>query len=424
MKKVFSVLICLLLFFSSALYRDNYSFANSEPEITGQYAVLMDYETGQVLYEKNASAKLYPASTTKAWTAYLVIKYAKDLNATIEIKDFEPVEGSSMYLKNGERFTVKQLLDALLIQSANDTAVVLAEHISGSVENFAKLMNEEAKKIGAKNTHFNNPHGLPDENHYTTAYDMALLARECMNNSVFRNIVKTKDVEYLSNETSEISRHFYNSNKLLNEKSPYYYSAVDGIKTGYTKVAGRCLLTSGIKNNKRLIAAVFKADGDNIYIDTKSLLEYGFNNFSSHTILDKDKHTKTESLFLSKQGELIYKPESSYKVILPNGTDTSDYEFKYELTNTRLPIKKGDKVGYLEIYEEKNLKSTIPLISENNVTSVFGFIGNINFLKTLAIAVVSILVLVILVGFLIRNFIIINKRRKQRRNMFSSRKKY
>ena len=185
MKKIFSFILTLLITFLPVFNINNLSFADSKPNLTAEYAVLMDYETGQVLYSKNGYNKLYPASTTKAWTAYVVLKHVSDLNQVVEIKDLPIVDGSSMYLKEGESFTVKELLDALLIHSSNDVAMVLAKYVGGSVENFVNMMNNEAKAIGAKNTHFNNPHGLPDENHYTTAYDMALMARKAMDNDIF-----------------------------------------------------------------------------------------------------------------------------------------------------------------------------------------------------------------------------------------------
>ena len=161
MKNFFSFILILLITFLPVFNTNNLSFADSELNLTAEYALLMDYETGQVLYSKNGYQKLYPASTTKVWTAYIVLKYVDNLNEVVEIKDLPIVEGSSMYLKEGEKFTVKELLDALLIHSCNDVAVVLAKYVGGSVENFITLMNDEAKTIGAKNTKFNNNHGLP-----------------------------------------------------------------------------------------------------------------------------------------------------------------------------------------------------------------------------------------------------------------------
>ncbi|MGL5693275.1 MAG: D-alanyl-D-alanine carboxypeptidase family protein, partial [Peptostreptococcaceae bacterium] len=177
MKKILCSLLTFIITFSTFLNSAKASYAEGdEPSIPAEAAVLMDYETGEVLYNKNGDKPLYPASTTKIWTAYLVLKHKPDLKQVIKIDKDPNVDGSSMYLEVGESFTVKELLESLLVHSSNDVAVVLSEYVSGSEEEFVKLMNEEAKAIGAKNTSFNNSHGLPDKKHMTTAHDMALMA--------------------------------------------------------------------------------------------------------------------------------------------------------------------------------------------------------------------------------------------------------
>lgn len=324
MKKIISFLLAFSIAITSFLAKSDKIFADNEPNLTAQYAVLMDFETGKVLYDKNGSQKLYPASTTKAWTAYVVLKHVSNLSEVVKIENLPTVDGSSMYLRNGESFTVRQLLDGLLVHSSNDVAVVLANYVSGSIEKFAELMNKEAEAVGAKNTHFNNPHGLPDENHYTTAYDMALMSREAMNNDVFRDIVKTKSISFPATQEYPYERYFLNTNKFLtsNEKMnykgkeiPVKYDLIDGIKTGYTDAAGKCLLSSGIKNNMRLISAVFKTSGNDLYMDSRTLIDYGFDNFKSETVIKKDDHIDKKNVFLSKQGKLVYEPKYSYKVV-------------------------------------------------------------------------------------------------------------
>lgn len=384
MKKYTSLLLAFVLIFTSILSNNRKSFADTvKLNLTAKYAVLMDYETGQVLYGKNRNAKLYPASTTKIWVAYVVLKHTPDLNQVIEIKDLPPIEGSSMYLKNGESFTVKELLDSLLIHSSNDAGYVLAKHVSGSVEAFCNLMNKEAKDIGAKNTNFNNPHGLPDVNHYTTAYDMALMSREAMSNEIFRSIVKTNTLSFKATEAYPYDRMFQNTNKFLNSSNKINYNGndidikydiIDGIKTGYTDDAGRCLVSSGEKNNMRLISAVFKSNGNNLYLDSRILLDYGFDNFTTTTIVDKDEYIESKKILLSKQGELVYEPKYSYKVVLPNGSKETDYSTKVELLNIDLPIHKGEKVGLLEVYNGNKLEHNIDLIAKDNVDTIFDFI--------------------------------------------------
>lgn len=423
MKRILSTLIAFLMTLSTLLGSSSTSFADNDiPSISAQYAVLMDYETGEILYNKNGSQKLYPASTTKAWTAYLVLKNVPDLNKKVEIKNIPPVEGSSMYLRDGESFTVKELLEGFLVHSCNDIAVVLAQYVSGSVEKFVDLMNKEAQAIGAKNTHFNNPHGLPDENHYSTAYDMALMARVAMNNNIFREIVKMKSVSFKATQAYPYERYFVNTNKFLNsnEKINYKgkqidikYDIVDGIKTGYTDDAGRCLLSSGVKDNMRLIATVFKTKGNDLYLDSRTLLDYGFDNYYSTTIINKDNYIGTKKVMFTKQNEFVYEPKYNYKVVLPKGTKENDYTTKVNLDKVKLPIKKDDKVGTLEVFKGKELKNTIELVATSNLNSIFSFITEnqvvINGIKIAAIALVSLITIAIVL-------VIIRKKRRRKSN--------
>jgi D-alanyl-D-alanine carboxypeptidase (penicillin-binding protein 5/6) len=427
MKRILSVLVAFLIILTSLGCNTDKSFAaDTKLNLTAKYAVLMDYETGKVLYSKNGNAKLYPASTTKAWTAYLVIKHVPDLSQVIEIKGLPPISGSSMYLKNGESFTVKQLLDGLLIHSSNDAAVVLANYVSGSVEEFAKLMNEEAKAIGAKNTHFTTPNGLPDVNHYTTASDMALMARESMSSEIFRNIVKTPSVRFEASKTSLSERYFTNTNKFLtsNEKIDYKgeqinikYDIVDGIKTGYTDDAGKCLLSSGVKNNMRLISAVFKSNGNDLYLDSRTLLDYGFDNFHTTTIVNKEDYTDSKKVLFSKQKELVYEPEYSYKLVLPKGTKESEYTTEIKLDNIGLPIHKGDKVGTLEVYNGKKIEHTINLVAKDNVNNIFAVVTeNKSIMSVIKIALLLLFILITLIIFVL----IRRKSRKNRKRIYSN----
>ena len=429
MKKIISIFIAFYLTITSFLANTIYSYANNEPDLTAQYAVLMDFETGKVLYNKNGSQKLYPASTTKLWTAYVVLKNVSDLSQVVTVKDLPPVDGSSMYLRNGESFTVKQLLDGLLVHSANDAAVVLANYVSGSVGEFVKLMNMEANAIGAKNTHFNNSNGLPDPNHYTTAYDMALMAREAMNNEIFREIVKTKSISFPATKEYPFERYFVNTNKFLTsndkinykgEEIPIKYDIVDGIKTGYTDDAGKCLLSSGVKNNMRLISAVFKTEGDNLYLDSRTLLDYGFDNFSSKTIINKEDYISTKKIILSEQGKLVYEPKYSYKVVLTNGIKENNYTQKVKLNKIDLPIKKGDTIGQLEVYNNKKLEHSIDLIAINDVNSIFEIITEnkiiISIIKLIFILFVLFIILILII-------VIIKKRKRRKRYIYNKYKR-
>ncbi|MGN1033188.1 MAG: D-alanyl-D-alanine carboxypeptidase family protein [Intestinibacter sp.] len=427
-KKLSYLLTCLLttiMIMSSCIL----AFADEtvdSVDIKANYGVVIDYETGKILGGKNIHNQVYPASTTKIWTAYLVVKNVKNLNDTIEIKEDPMVDGSSMYLQKGEIFTVKELLQGLLIHSSNDAAEVLAKYVSGSIQDFADLMNTEAKKAGALNTHFNNPHGLPDEDHYTTPYDMAMLARKAMSEELIREIVKTKSISFKAQDTDKskvaFSRYFTNTNLFLTSNKkityrgksiPIKYDIVDGIKTGYTDLAGRCLLSSAVKNDMRVIAAVFKSYGTNVYVDSRTLLDYGLENYSSKTIIDKDALTKTKRVLFTKEKEFIYQPKSSYKLILKKGESSiSDYSYK-ENFDYDLPIYKGDKVGTIEVYNGNKLEKTIDLVSTSEIHSRFAFFTESNFFKV----TFKIILFLILAFILFILFIIIRKkyRRKVKR---------
>ena len=422
MKKTFSLVLAFIIAFLPIFNVNNLSFADSEPSLTAEYAILMDYESGKVLYSKNGYSKLYPASTTKAWTAYVVLKHVKDLNQVVQIKDLPLVEGSSMYLKEGEAFTVKELLDALLIHSCNDVAVVLAKYVGGTEENFIKMMNDEAKAIGAKNTHFNNPHGLPDENHYTTAFDMALMARKAMDNEIFKNIVKTESIRFPATEAYPYERYFKNTNQFLT--SPYQmdykgkkvdikYDVVDGIKTGYTDAAGKCLLSTGFKNNIRVISSVFKSNVSDLYLDSRTLLDYGFDNFYSKVIVDKDKYTNKKKLIFSKEKELIYQPETNYTVALPNNIKDTNYTTKINLEKIKLPIKNGDTVGSLDVYNNNKLEKSINLVAKNDVTSIFGFITKNKISYNTLIILLAIFIIIVVI---VSSIIILSLFKKKRKN--------
>lgn len=382
--------------------------------LQAKYAVLLDYETGKTLYSKNGNQKLYPASTTKMWTAYNVLKNVSDLNEIIKIEDLPTIEGSSMYLKDGESFTVKQLLDALLVHSSNDSAFVLARYVGkGDVNKFVEMMNTEAKAIGAGDTHFANPHGLPDPNHYTTAHDMAVMSRKAMSNTVFREIVKTTYIKYDATEAYPFERHFSNTNQLLTSSGKMSYKGkevnikydiVDGIKTGFTDAAGKCLLSSAVKDDRRVIAAVFNSTNDGIYLDSRELLDYGFDNYYTATVLDREDYVKTKKVMFTKQKELIYKPKYSYKLTLKNGEQMKDYTIKSNLDEINLPVNKGDKVGTLDVYSGSEKEKSIDLIAQNNLNSIFAFITEnalyFNIFK--GVLGLAVILIVVKIGFKIK----------------------
>ncbi|EEG77951.1 D-alanyl-D-alanine carboxypeptidase family protein [Dethiobacter alkaliphilus] len=252
------------------------------PELNSQAAVLIDAQTGQVLFEKNMHQVLYPASITKIMTGIIALEEG-NLDDTITMSR-EAVfsigrNTSHVALDVDEELTLEQALYALAIESGNDAANGIAEHISGDVESFAQLMNKRAAEYGAKNTNFTNAHGLPDSDHYTTAYDMALILKQAVKNPAFREIFSARNYEMPPTNKQPESRHFRNRNSLLSGR--YEDAEILASKTGWTTLAGHTLVTAARQENRELIAVVLNSqDRRSRYDDTIKLLDYGFNQFS------------------------------------------------------------------------------------------------------------------------------------------------
>lgn len=374
--------IITILFFNLFI---SSSFASPiEPDISAEAAILIEIDSGEILYEKNANAPMYPASTTKIMTALLALEHLNLEDKITVPEDMGLADGSAMYLLPGEVFTVRELLDGLLVKSANDAAVLLARTISGDIQSFATLMNQRAKDIGCTNTSFANPNGLHDPSHTISAHDMALIAREAMKNATFRELVSQVNVTLDETPQTPEKRYFRNTNRFLwstskiiynNEYIPIKYEVVDGIKTGYTGEAGNCLVSSGKKNDIRVISVVFKASGYNVYRDSRLLLDYGFDNFEKKTLIKKDTVLGSQPINYSSQGSLEYGTKEDF-VVPYLKSSLPVYNTKIMLNDLKLPISKGDIVGKLVISNDKST-TELTLFALNNVESIFNF----NFIK-------------------------------------------
>ena len=242
------------------------------PAISAGSAMLIDASDGTVLYEYNADKKMSPASTTKIMTALVTLDICRELGVGLDSeilvpKEAEGVEGSSLYLKKGERICLEELLYGLMLQSGNDAAAALAAALGGNTENFLERMNRKAEELGCESTHFANPHGLYDEMHYTTARELAVIAREAMKDEDFRRIAAAQ--KWSSDDEGEDSRNFVNKNKTV-----FQYKGGDGIKIGYTKASGRTLVASATRGDISLIAVVLN-DSD-WFADAYALMDFGF----------------------------------------------------------------------------------------------------------------------------------------------------
>lgn len=335
------------------------------PEVTAPSAILIDAETGKVLYEKNADEKRYPASTTKIMTGLLAVEYGK-MDETVTVGTNPPlveIGSSQIYLVPGEQLTMEQLLYALMLESANDAAVAIAEHISGTVEEFARLMNSRAKELGASSTNFVNPNGLHDDNHYTTARDLSLLAKHAMTLQKFRDVVK--EVKYTIPKTNKQEERNYitNSNKLIWKiYDQFRYEYATGIKTGYTTKAKQCLVGSAKKEDLELISVVMGAEGQNVYKDTVALFEYGFENFQKVDILKKDQIVTTVSVNNGEEKINLLAAEDYSMVLSESERENlrTEIETRAELKE---PIRKNEVLGEIIIYADEKEVKRIELLS-------------------------------------------------------------
>lgn len=264
-------------------------------KIYSEAAILIEAETGEILFEKDIYARKYPASTTKILTAIIALEKC-DLNERAVATSTAICSVKSGYtianIQEGESFTIGELLDVLMLQSANEAANVIAEHISGSIDEFSKLMNQKAKEIGCLDSNFVNANGAHSDNHYSTAYDLAMIAKYCMKNEKFREIVTKESCSLPPTDLWQEERIFRNTNSLMNEDSKYYYETCNGIKTGFTTPAKNCLISSSNKDGFELISVILHAEttenGQSArYIDTINLFEYGYNNFNKDEIFEE-----------------------------------------------------------------------------------------------------------------------------------------
>lgn len=350
---IFSVIIIIispLLSSTQAMASESKSMGKNSwpkgPSVSADSAIVMEASTGLILYQKNMNRQHFPASITKIMTVLLALENSSlgDI-VTFSKKSVYDVEADSsrLWVAEGEQMTMQQCLYAILLESCNDVAYGVAEHISGNITNFAKLMNEKAKSLGCKNTHFVNPHGLQNDNHYTSAYDMALITREAMKNDTFRKIFGTYTYQIPPTNLQSQSRYLHNHHKLISNQG-FSYDGVIGGKTGYTSTSKYTLVTVAKRGDLELICVIMKDDSiTHEYTDTEKLFDYGFNNFSIYPISDtaSTKALKESPMFtkynslLSKADSPITTDKNGY-VVLPNNASIKDAkkEVSFDTSNS------------------------------------------------------------------------------------------
>jgi D-alanyl-D-alanine carboxypeptidase (penicillin-binding protein 5/6) len=372
-KKIFKMYLslCLSLFFLFTSFASNV-YAD-DIYINAISAIAVDCETKIVLYEKNAYNPIEIASTTKILTTLVAIKCG-DLNKKIVISEkAASIRGSEIGLKKGEEITLKELLYGLMLRSGNDAAIAIAEGISGSVDEFLKLMNEYALEIGLLNSHFESPHGLDSANHYSTAYDLALVTAKAKEIKLFNEIVGSKDIDA---KDYNFTRSYHNINKIL-----WLLPNSTGVKTGFTGKAGKCLVTSVKIQNRDVVIITLNCTPR--WEETKKISEYVDKNYDYKKIIAKSDTLESVSI---ENGINNVEIESKRDIIIPVKKGVNiEVKVKKPLYDVYAPIKQGEDIGRVEIYGDNKLLFTEGLVAKNSVDRKNGFMIKLHKIKNLII---------------------------------------
>lgn len=403
MKKRFFIIITLIITLFSLYTLSFADTTENDFQIYSSGSVLIDAKTGKILLQKDMNKKLYPASTTKILTAILAIENLNldsKLTASRSAVMAIPSGYSNAGIKIGESLSVSDLLEMFLIHSANEVGYIFAEEISGNIDNFANLMNKKASELGCTNTHFTNPSGIHDVNHYSTAYDMALIAKYCMQNETFRNIVNKKSCKFSATDLYPEERYFKNTNSLLDSSNRYYYEYAIGIKTGFTTQAKNCLIAGAKKDGIELIAVMLGAEAtengqSGRYVDAKNLFDYGFENYKIMDFLKKGSQIKNieikNATKETKKLNLIAK--SSLSATFQTNFDISTLVPTIAIfENINAPIAKDTVLGKVS-YNIDGIVYESDLIAENDVikSNLFEIILQVVFAIIVLILIAEIL---------------------------------
>lgn len=350
---------------------------SSELTLTAESAILMDATTGKILYEKNSRTKQYPASITKLMTILLALEHGSlEDEITFSHDAVFSIEPGSAHIaiQEGEILTLEQALYGIMLRSANECANAAAEYVDGSMEKFAEHMTARAKELGCENTNFVNANGLFDENHYTTAYDMALIAQELLKNETYRSMMS--NTYYLIPPTNKQpeERPLHGQHQMLNENSLYYYEPAEGGKTGYTVEAQNTLVTYAKQGDTELIAVVLKCNGAQHYVDTKTLFEYGFANyqtvkaFSAADLTQNVAITETYKDKTTTLDTIAVAPASDVYVTIPKNAAIENITKAVDCPESAsVPVAVGDKLGTVVLSLNGEALATVDLTAQKEV---------------------------------------------------------
>jgi D-alanyl-D-alanine carboxypeptidase (penicillin-binding protein 5/6) len=332
--------------------------AAAHAQITAKSAIIIDEGSGKVLWEKDPDTRRFPASTTKIMTAMLLLEHTLPTDIISAPHDVHKVKESSMHLKPFEQLTAKDMLYALMLRSANDGCYAVAKHVAGSVPAFSKMMNERAKQIGCTNTHFNNPNGLNDPLHTTTARDLALIAREAMKYETFREVVRTQK-RAISRTINQKDTTMVNRNKWLAKDA-----TADGIKTGYTRPAGLCYVGSATRNGFRVITSILKSE--NWQVDHRQLLDWAYAKFEKKIEVKPGDVVGKVPVTGGTLAEIEVVAQKPVYALGRKGED--DVVQSISVTEIPAPIKEGDVIGELILRDKDGFEQRVPVIAQQSVS--------------------------------------------------------
>lgn len=388
MKKIVGLLLCICMFFCP-IYVNAEDGVSTDLAPGAKSAILIEASTGKIIFEKNSHEKLAPASMTKMMSMLLIIESIE--SGIIKWDDVITVSanasgmgGSQILLETGEQMKVEDLFKGVAVMSGNDAVVALAEAVAGSVDEFVAMMNKRAKELGLKDSNFKNPHGLDDANHYSSAYDMSLIAKELVKYDKVLEFTKIYE-DYLRKGTDK-ELWLVNTNKLVR-----FYPGVDGLKTGYTSTAGYCLTATAYKNDMRLIAvAMGEETSAKRNAEISSMLDYGYAQYKVDTVVKKDDVIAKITLEKAKKENVSLVPTEPVTILNKKTTKLGNITYKLDVDEVKAPVKVGDVVGKLTVLNDGKKMKIVDVTVKENVEKANIFELYLRYLKDIISGNISI----------------------------------
>lgn len=423
---VLSILIPILTFLTP-IFKTN---AQTLPEITAKSAYLINLDSDVVLYEKNADEKVYPASTTKIMTALLILEHEKDLTkkVTVSKNDYEDlvIGSSTAGLDDGEELTIDQLLHCILIASANEACNTAARFVSGSREDFIKLMNKRAKELGCKNTSFSNTHGLHDDQHYTTAADMYNIAKKALEFPEFRKICKTESFTLPPKKAGEKERIYRTTNNLLvkNRGEKTYYKYATGVKTGHTSKAGRCIVALADNGKAEYLALIFndivENSVNNAFVSAKTLFEWAYSNYSLKSIIKAGEPIEEIDVKLAKGNDyLSLSLADDFSIPVKDSEDIAKVQKSFKIKeNVTAPVKKGQVLGSVTFSLDNKVIGERELVATSDVerSTFLYYIDKIkSFFKNPIVIIITVILVLLIIIYIVYVLLFLNRKKRYKK---------